>query len=77
MPSVRYFANAAEVPRIEKSEKAATLTSLDLFTIPLINISTAINTVTILGRVGADPQKRGSDDHPVVTFSVATHNNYK
>ncbi|CAO1435634.1 unnamed protein product [Diamesa serratosioi] len=36
-----------------------------------------INTVTILGRVGADPQKRGNEEHPVVTFSVATHNNYK
>lgn len=37
----------------------------------------AVNTVTILGRVGADPQKRGNEEHPVVTFSVATHNNYK
>lgn len=33
--------------------------------------------MTILGRVGADPQKRGNEEHPVVTFSVATHNNYK
>jgi len=37
----------------------------------------AVNTVTILGRVGADPQLRGSQEHPVVTFSVATHTNYK
>lgn len=35
------------------------------------------NEVTILGRVGAEPQKRGSDQHPVVLFSVATHTNYK
>lgn len=41
------------------------------------NFLVAINTVTLLGRVGADPQKRGSEEHPVVTFSVATHNNYK
>lgn len=38
---------------------------------------TAMNTVTLLGRVGAEPQKRGSNEHPVVTFSLATHDNYK
>lgn len=31
----------------------------------------------MLGRVGAEPQKRGTNEHPVVTFSLATHNNYK
>jgi len=31
----------------------------------------------LLGRVGADPQKRGSAEHPVVIFSLATHTNYK
>lgn len=36
-----------------------------------------MNNVTLLGRVGADPQKRGSDERPVVTFSLATHTNYK
>lgn len=36
-----------------------------------------MNAVTILGRVGAEPQRRGNEEHPVVTFSVATHNNYK
>lgn len=36
----------------------------------------AINKVTLLGRVGADPQKRGSEEHPVVVFSMATHQNY-
>ncbi|XP_037707456.1 single-stranded DNA-binding protein, mitochondrial [Drosophila subpulchrella] len=40
-------------------------------------IEKTVNTVTILGRVGADPQLRGSQEHPVVTFSVATHTNYK
>uniref|UniRef100_A0A1A9WHP6 Single-stranded DNA-binding protein n=1 Tax=Glossina brevipalpis TaxID=37001 RepID=A0A1A9WHP6_9MUSC len=38
---------------------------------------TAVNTVTLLGRVGADPQLKGSTQHPVVIFSVATHTNYK
>lgn len=37
----------------------------------------AVNNVTLLGRVGADPQKRGSTQHPVVIFSLATHTNYK
>lgn len=36
----------------------------------------AINKVTLLGRVGADPQKRGTEEHPVVVFSLATHQNY-
>ncbi|XP_058169198.1 enolase-phosphatase E1-like [Anopheles ziemanni] len=36
-----------------------------------------VNSVTLLGRVGADPQRRGNDDHPVVMFSLATHSNYK
>ncbi|XP_037947236.1 single-stranded DNA-binding protein, mitochondrial [Teleopsis dalmanni] len=40
-------------------------------------IEKTINTVTVLGRVGADPQLRGSQEHPVVTFSLATHTNYK
>ncbi|XP_025416754.1 single-stranded DNA-binding protein, mitochondrial isoform X2 [Sipha flava] len=39
-------------------------------------IEKTINKVTLLGRVGADPQKRGTDDHPVVVFSLATHQNY-
>ncbi|XP_076234401.1 mitochondrial single stranded DNA-binding protein [Calliopsis andreniformis] len=36
-----------------------------------------VNQVTLLGRVGGDPQQRGNQDHPVVLFSVATHTNYK
>ncbi|XP_052868482.1 single-stranded DNA-binding protein, mitochondrial [Anopheles cruzii] len=40
-------------------------------------IEKTVNTVTLLGRVGADPQRRGNDEHPVVMFSVATHSNYK
>lgn len=40
-------------------------------------IFAAINQVTLLGRVGADPQKRGNNEHPVVIFSIATHSNYK
>lgn len=36
-----------------------------------------INQVMLLGRVGANPEKRGSEQHPVVTFSLATHTNYR
>lgn len=42
-----------------------------------LNVFSAINQVTLLGRVGAEPQKKGSDDHPVVVFSLATHSNYR
>lgn len=33
--------------------------------------------MTLLGRVGAEPQKKGSEEHPVVVFSLATHSNYR
>ncbi|GBP07009.1 Single-stranded DNA-binding protein, mitochondrial [Eumeta japonica] len=36
-----------------------------------------INQVTLLGRVGSDPQKRGNQEHPVVNFSLATHFSYR
>lgn len=41
------------------------------------NVEKTINQVTLLGRVGANPRERGSEKHPVVTFSIATHLNYK
>lgn len=41
------------------------------------SIFAAINQVMLLGRVGADPEKRGTEQHPVVTFSMATHTNYR
>ncbi|XP_011159672.1 single-stranded DNA-binding protein, mitochondrial [Solenopsis invicta] len=41
------------------------------------NVEKCVNNVTLLGRVGADPQKRGNAEHPVVIFSLATHTNYK
>ncbi|KAL6256058.1 hypothetical protein P5V15_013294 [Pogonomyrmex californicus] len=41
------------------------------------NIEKTINQVTLLGRIGADPQRRGTSEHPVVIFSIATHTNYK
>ncbi|MPC55177.1 Single-stranded DNA-binding protein, mitochondrial [Portunus trituberculatus] len=37
----------------------------------------ALNQVMLLGRVGGAPEKRGTEEHPVVTFSVATHTNYR
>ncbi|XP_061378796.1 single-stranded DNA-binding protein, mitochondrial isoform X2 [Danaus plexippus] len=41
------------------------------------NSEKTINQVTLLGRVGADPQKRGSAEHPVINFPLATHFSYK
>lgn len=37
----------------------------------------AINNVQLLGRVGADPQRKGTETHPIAVFSIATHTNYK
>lgn len=42
-----------------------------------VKLEKTINQVTLLGRVGVDPQRRGNQEHPVVVFSLATHNNYK
>ena len=36
-----------------------------------------VNSVTLLGRVGIDPQLRGSEEHPVVIFSLATNLRYR
>jgi len=45
---------------------------------PQVNrVEKTMNQVTLLGRVGADPQKRGTQEHPVVVFSLATHANYQ
>ena len=37
----------------------------------------SINNVTLLGRVGMDPQIRGSEDKPVTTFSLATNSSWR
>ncbi|XP_074596588.1 putative dimethyladenosine transferase [Brevipalpus obovatus] len=42
-----------------------------------IQIEETLNQVTLLGRVGTDPQIRGSDERPVVVFSMATNIRYK
>ncbi|XP_076629478.1 mitochondrial single stranded DNA-binding protein [Colletes latitarsis] len=46
-------------------------------TTPELKLEKTINQITLLGRTGNDPQKRGSEDHPVVIFSLATHSNYR
>ena len=37
----------------------------------------SINQVTLLGRVGMDPQIRGTENSPVTTFSLATNSSWK
>lgn len=43
-------------------------------TLPLRNLSSekSVNRVTLIGRAGSDAQVKGTMDHPVVTFSMAT-----
>lgn len=36
-----------------------------------------VNNVTLLGRVGINPQLRGTDSKPVVVFTLATNTNYR
>ncbi|XP_076273091.1 mitochondrial single stranded DNA-binding protein [Rhynchophorus ferrugineus] len=63
--------------------KSVRLSSQRLFSVTTTNeqqptkIEKTINNVTLLGRVGADPEKKGSSEHPVVIFSLATHSNYR
>jgi len=37
----------------------------------------SVNSVTLLGRVGVNPQLRGTETHPVVAFSLATNIQYR
>ncbi|XP_013777394.1 single-stranded DNA-binding protein, mitochondrial-like [Limulus polyphemus] len=37
----------------------------------------SLNQAMLLGRVGIDPQLRGTDTNPVVVFTLATNTNYK
>ncbi|KAM7293198.1 single-stranded DNA-binding protein, mitochondrial [Ixodes scapularis] len=41
------------------------------------SLEKSINQVTLLGRVGIEPQLRGSDATPVVVFTLATNSNYR
>lgn len=50
---------------------------VNVFVLYLFSRFVAINQVTLLGRVGSNPQLRGNETTPVVTFSMATHTNYK
>nr|CAG4651549.1 EOG090X0O5J [Simocephalus serrulatus]SVE94673.1 EOG090X0O5J [Simocephalus serrulatus] len=49
---------------------------MDEIPTPNVGMEKTINSVTLLGRVGSNPVKRGSIEHPVVTFSLATNSNY-
>uniref|UniRef100_A0A0A9W7H0 Single-stranded DNA-binding protein, mitochondrial n=1 Tax=Lygus hesperus TaxID=30085 RepID=A0A0A9W7H0_LYGHE len=44
---------------------------------PNMVLERTLNQVTLLGRVGGDPIKKGSIEHPMVEFSIATHSSYK
>ncbi|XP_034191777.1 mitochondrial single stranded DNA-binding protein [Osmia lignaria lignaria] len=64
------------IPRIMQSISAPK--SVQMCTIvENVRLEKTINQVTLLGRVGAEPQKRGNQEHPVIIFSLATHSNYK
>lgn len=42
-----------------------------------VNINQGLNQVTLLGRVGTEPQLRGSEERPVVIFTLATNLQYR
>ncbi|ODM98502.1 Single-stranded DNA-binding protein, mitochondrial [Orchesella cincta] len=63
------------VSRSAEFEASATPNQQKLHGAPT-RMEKTVNTVNLMGRVGGDPQKRGTQEHPVVVFSVATHSNY-
>lgn len=73
MPKVRELGSARAFASKEPSPSAADLKDTE----PKTAYEKTINQVTILGRVGHDPLKKGTDEHPAIVFSVATHNNYR
>lgn len=40
-------------------------------------VERSINRVTLLGRMGKDPEFRGTKEHPVVVFPLATNKSYR
>ncbi|KAG8196453.1 hypothetical protein JTE90_012277 [Oedothorax gibbosus] len=44
---------------------------------PRVILEKSVNKVTLMGRVGIDPQLRGSESKPCVIFTLATNTNYK
>ncbi|KAK9304306.1 hypothetical protein QLX08_004296 [Tetragonisca angustula] len=42
-----------------------------------MKLERTLNRITLLGRVGGYPQQKGNEEHRVVIFSLATHNNYR
>ncbi|XP_022906297.1 single-stranded DNA-binding protein, mitochondrial [Onthophagus taurus] len=40
-------------------------------------VEKTLNAVQLLGRAGGNPQLKGSEQHPMVVFSLATHTNYR
>ncbi|KAF6204044.1 hypothetical protein GE061_002384 [Apolygus lucorum] len=44
---------------------------------PNMILERTLNQVTLLGRVGGNPIKKGSIEHPMVEFSIATHSSYR
>lgn len=43
----------------------------------LDRVEKSINRVSLMGRVGNDPQLRGTEKNPVLLFSLATHENFR
>ncbi|CAK9822101.1 Single-stranded DNA-binding protein, mitochondrial [Anthophora retusa] len=64
------------IPRV--IQNVSTLKSMRMCTsTEYMKTEKSINQITLLGRVGGEPQKRGNQEHPVIIFSLATHSNYK
>ncbi|OQV14370.1 putative Single-stranded DNA-binding protein, mitochondrial [Hypsibius exemplaris] len=43
----------------------------------LARLEKCVNMVQLMGRIGSEPQLRGTEQHPVLLFSLATHTQYR
>ncbi|CAL1293595.1 unnamed protein product [Larinioides sclopetarius] len=65
------------IPLCSKTRLCHVTTNMSSEDVPRMHLEKSINHVTLLGRVGIDPQLRGTESKPVVVFTLATNTNYK
>ncbi|XP_055943227.1 single-stranded DNA-binding protein, mitochondrial-like isoform X2 [Argiope bruennichi] len=64
------------MPLCSKTRQCST-TNMNSEDASRMHLEKSVNHVTLLGRVGIDPQLRGTETKPVVVFTLATNTNYK
>ncbi|CAL1293594.1 unnamed protein product [Larinioides sclopetarius] len=77
LEKVGYNKTKLQIPLCSKTRLCHVTTNMSSEDVPRMHLEKSINHVTLLGRVGIDPQLRGTESKPVVVFTLATNTNYK